>query len=138
MSDVFADTSGWATWLSRREPFHATAVALVRQTRQSGRRLVTTNYVLAELVALLTSPFRLPRPRQIQLLTALRAAPWVEVVHIDRVLDAAAWQLWQSRPDKLWSLVDCASFAVMRDRGLTEALTTDHHFEQAGFTRLLK
>ena len=45
---------------------------------------------------------------------------------------------WESRPDKEWSLVDCASFVVMQQRGLTEVLTTDHHFEQAGFVRLLK
>jgi len=138
MNDLFADTSGWAAWLARREPFHARAVALVGQARQAGRRLVSANYVLAELVALLTSPLRLSRPRQIQLLTALRAATWVEVVHVDSALDAAAWSLWQSRPDKEWSLVDCASFLVMQQRGLPEALTTDHHFEQAGFLRLLK
>ena len=40
--------------------------------------------------------------------------------------------------DKEWSLVDCASFVIMKQRGVTEALTTDHHFEQAGFVRLLK
>lgn len=74
----------------------------------------------------------------IQFLTDLRAATWVDVVHIDSAIDSAAWALWMSRPDKNWSLVDCASFIVMQSQGLTEALTTDHHFEQAGFTRLLK
>ena len=47
-------------------------------------------------------------------------------------------QLYETRPDKAWSLTDCMSFIVMRDGGLTEALTADHHFEQAGFTVLLK
>ncbi len=42
------------------------------------------------------------------------------------------------RPDKEWSLVDCASFVLMRQREINEALTSDHHFEQAGFSRLLK
>jgi len=46
--------------------------------------------------------------------------------------------LFQRRPDKTWSLVDCASFVVMQKRGITEALTSDVHFEQAGFIRLLK
>ena len=64
--------------------------------------------------------------------------PSVQIVPIDLSLEAAAWQLWKSRPDKEWSLVDCSSFIVMQQRGLTEALTTDHHFEQAGFVRLLK
>jgi len=138
MNDLFADTSGWASWLNRAEPFHGLAVSLVSQARNAGRRLLTTNYVLAELVALLTSPLRMSRPQQIQFLTAIRSATWVDIVHIDFALDGAVWNLWQSRPDKEWSLVDCASFVVMQQRGLVEALTTDHHFEQAGFVRLLK
>jgi predicted nucleic acid-binding protein len=134
----FADTSGWAAWLGKREPFHASAVSLVAQARRDGRRLVTTNYVLTELTALLTSPLRMPRGQQIQLLTDLRAATWVDIIHIDPALDSAAWALWMSRPDKEWSMVDCAGFVVMQHHGLTNSLTADHHFEQAGFIRMLK
>ena len=68
----------------------------------------------------------------------LCSAAWVEVVHVDPRLHDEAWQLLLARPDKEWSLVDCSSFAVMRQRGITEALTTDHHFEQAGLIRLLR
>jgi predicted nucleic acid-binding protein len=118
---------------------HALAVSLVTQARGDGRRLVTTKDVLNELVALLTSPLRMPRGQQIQLLTDLRAATWVDIIHIDSALDLAAWALWRSRPDKDWSLVDCAGFVIMHQRqGLTESLTVDHHFDQAGFIRLLK
>jgi hypothetical protein len=46
--------------------------------------------------------------------------------------------LYESRPDKEWSLTDCISFVVMADHGITEALTGDRHFEQAGFVALLK
>lgn len=49
-----------------------------------------------------------------------------------------ALDLYHRRPDKHWSMTDCISFLTMRDRGLTEALTTDHHFVQAGFKILLK
>jgi len=52
--------------------------------------------------------------------------------------DAAAWVLLKSRKDKFWSLVDATSFVVMQQLGIQESLTTDHHFEQAGFIRLLK
>jgi uncharacterized protein len=51
-------------------------------------------------------------------------------VHVDVALDAQAWQLFTERPDKEWSLVDCASFVVMQQRGLLEALTTDHHLSK--------
>ena len=69
---------------------------------------------------------------------SLKAVPYVKVVHVDPALDAASWALLKSRFDKEWSLVDAASFIVMQERGIIEALTTDHHFEQAGFVRLLK
>jgi predicted nucleic acid-binding protein len=47
-------------------------------------------------------------------------------------------EFYQCRPDKAWSLTDCLSFVVMTDLGISEALTGDHHFEQAGFRALLK
>ena len=83
--------------------------------------------------ALLTRPLRMPKAQQIQLLDGILSDPGVEVLPFDTPLKNAAWNLWKSRPDKTWSLVDCASFVVMQQHGLVEALTTDHHFEQAGF-----
>jgi hypothetical protein len=68
----------------------------------------------------------------------LRADPRVVVVPSSRDLFDRAMGLYRSRPDKDWSLTDCVSFVVMRERGITEALTGDHHFEQAGFRALLK
>lgn len=116
MSALFVDTAGWGHLVDPTQEFHRQAADLYRQTRRQGRRFVTTNYILTELVALLTSPVR----------------------HVNEMLDAQAWRLLAERPDKEWSLVDCASFVLMREAGLVEALTTDHHFEQAGFVRLLK
>lgn len=138
MADLFADSSGWATWTDVSQRSHSLAVTAIDLALLNGDRVVTTNWILAELVALLTSPLRVSKPVQIALLKDLRAAAWVEIVPIDAVLERAAWLLWEARPDKHWSLVDCASFVVMQRRGLVEALTTDHHFEQAGFQRLLK
>ena len=98
--------------------------------------VVTTNYVLGEFIALCVR-LRVPRSRSVSYIQSIRAETWVEIVHIDERLDARAWELLENRLDKTWSLVDCASFVVMEQRGLTDALTTDHHFEQAGFVRLL-
>jgi len=137
MPDLFVDTSGWACYVDRSQAQHAAALAVYQDIRAQGRRLVTTNYVLAELMALLTQPLRIPRTTVLTFVEALQAAPHIQIVHVDPARDAAAWGLLRSRPDRLWSLVDAASFVVMQERGLVEALTTDHHFEQAGFVRLL-
>ena len=138
MNEVFVDTSGWASFFIFSEPHHAKAVELMTQWQQQNGRVVTTNYVLSELVALFTSPLRVSRSTILDHIQAIRSRIWVEVIHIDLSLDEAAWKLFGDRLDKEWSLVDCASFVVMQQRGLTDALTTDHHFEQAGFVRLLK
>ena len=138
MSSLFADTSGLGNLIDPTQPHHALAAEIYRTARQQNRRVVTTNYILTELVALLTSPLRIPRSLVIEFIDGLVASPFIEIVHIDPTLNEQAWRLLKSRPDKEWSLVDCASFVVMQQHGLTDAFTTDHHFEQAGYMRLLK
>lgn len=133
MAEVFADTSGWASFFVRTESRHTTAAAYMRQWHAEGVKIVTTNYILAELSALLTSPLRVPRSQQVTTIDTIKSASWVEVVHIDQTLDEEAWILLRERLDKTWSLVDCTSFVVMRHRSIREVLTTDHNFEQAGF-----
>lgn len=136
MNEVFADTSGWASFFREQERHHARAVALMTQWQEENRHVVTTNYVLGELIAL-CERLRVPRSRGVSYIQSIRAETWIEIVHIDEQLDVRAWELLENRLDKTWSLVDCASFVVMEQQGLTDALTTDHHFEQAGFVRLL-
>lgn len=135
---VFVDTSGWANLFVATEPHHSQAKEWFYQARQQQIEFVTTNYVVLELVALLSSPLRVPRPSIFHYVDAVRTASYVTVVHIDAATDAAAWSLVKSRSDKNWSLVDATSFVIMQQLGLQEALTTDRHFEQAGFIRLLK
>jgi len=62
----------------------------------------------------------------------------VRVVPTDTPLLTRAVQLYDARADKAWGLTDSVSFVVMREAGLTDALTPDHHFEQAGFVALMK
>ena len=138
MNEVFADTSGWASFFVETELHHAKVLRLMEQWQQKTRRVVTTNYVLSELLPLLTMRLHVRRKRALNLIEPIRLDPLVEIVHIDESLDADAWRLLENRLDKTWSLVDAASFVVMQNRGITAALTTDKHFEQAGFTRLLK
>jgi uncharacterized protein len=68
----------------------------------------------------------------------LPGMPDITIIASQRELLAAGFSLYSQRPDKDWSLTDCISFVVMQREGITEALTGDHHFEQAGFSILLK
>ncbi|MGE0130488.1 MAG: type II toxin-antitoxin system VapC family toxin [Blastocatellales bacterium] len=138
MTGLFVDTSGWGHLVDSTQAFHSLAKNIYREALRQRRQIVTTNYIIAELVALMSSPLRIPRPKVTAFVESLKVSPYVEIAHLDETLDAQAWLLLKSRQDKEWSLVDCASFVMMRQRGLLEALTTDHHFEQAGFVRLLK
>ena len=69
---------------------------------------------------------------------SIEADPNVEVVLLTNSLYRLAFSLFKQRDDKEWGLVDCISFIVMQDRGIADALTTDTHFQQAGFRALLK
>ena len=135
-SDVFVDTSGWAYYLDRQDPLHSVVVTFVRHAVIQRQRLVTTNYIITELVALLSSRYHLPRQQVIIAINAIKMDASVEVVHIERAMDNEAWALLEARSDKEWSLVDASSFVIMKRFGMIEALTTDHHFTQAGFIRV--
>lgn len=118
--------------------FHADTKSIYEAAKQDGSRLVTTNYVITELVALMTSPLRIPRNRSIAFVDSIKSSSLVNMVHLNEELDSKSWELLKNRVDKNWSLVDCSSFVIMEKNNIRDALTTDHHFEQAGFVRLLR
>ena len=138
MNEVFVDTSGWASFFLEDDRHHAKAFSLIAQWKQQNRPVITTNYVLSELIVLLSGSRGQQRLAVLNYIETIRSADWIEIVHIDESLDEKAWQLLANRLDKEWSLVDSVSFVVMQERSLMEALTADHHFEQAGFVCLLK
>ena len=135
-AEVFLDTAYAIALSPPHDQFHASATELADQLETSGTRLVTTRAVLLAIGNALSKQ----RYRQAagQLLDSLEADPTVDMVSLSEPLYARALQLYRERPDKEWGLTDCVSFLVMRDRGLTEALTTDEHFPQAGFRALLR
>lgn len=77
------------------------------------------------------------RPAAIKLIDGLRADPKVEIVPLDSRLFEAAYRLFRDRPDKEWSLTDCASFFIMQERRISQALAADEHFKQTGLSPLL-
>jgi uncharacterized protein len=135
---IFIDTAGWASFLVKYEPFHELAGALLRSVRRTARPAVTTNYVLAELGALLISPLRISHSERVEFVDSIRHAPWIGVIHIDKDLDSRSWAFLATHRDKDFSVVDCSSFVLMKELGISAAITTDRHFEQAGFECLLK
>ena len=138
MSDLFVDTSGWANLIDVSQPFHSLSVKTYQNMRSQKHKIITTSYIITELIALLSSPLRIPRPKAIAFIQSLKTSPYIEVIHISKEIDTKAWELLMQRQDKEWSLVDCSSFIVMQKCKITESLTSDHHFEQAGFICLLK
>ncbi len=134
-SEVFLDTAYAIALSSPKDRYHARAEALADKLEQHQVRLLTTRAVLLEIGnALARQRFR---SAAIALLDALEHDPTVEIISLSESLFTKALQLYRARPDKEWGLTDCVSFVVMMDRGLTEALTTDEHFRQAGFHALL-
>jgi predicted nucleic acid-binding protein len=97
---------------------------------------LTHNYVLSEFVPL-CHVRGLNRSETLAFVSDLLDNPDVEVIWVDEILHRAAVAFLQARLDKGWSLCDAVSFLLMQQRGITEGLTTDHHFDQAGFMRLL-
>jgi predicted nucleic acid-binding protein len=130
---MFLDTSGLLCFHHKAEPQHADAVRFV----QSASNRLTHSYVLAEFVALAQTR-GLPRQPALAFVADLHDNTAVRVIYVPESLHGTALQLLRQRLDKSWSLCDAVSFLLMQQHGIRDALTTDHHFEQAGFVRLLK
>ncbi len=132
MKAAFADTSYYQALLNPKDNWHESA----RQVSIAYRGTVmTSEYVLCELGALMS--YGHLRGLFIELVNGLKSAPYVEIIPGSHYTFEKGLALFENRPDKDWSLTDCISFALMREMGLTDALTCDRHFEQAGFRAML-
>ncbi len=130
--DVFADTAFWIALVVKQDQFHARAQSC---SLQLTGRIITTTAVLLETANALARPIW--RAAAIDLLDHLGQRQDVSVVLLSADLWRRGWDLYRGRLDKAWSMTDCISFLVMQDSGLTNALTSDEHFRQAGFRALL-
>jgi predicted nucleic acid-binding protein len=128
---MLLDTSGVLCLFDHDEPFHEQAHELF----VASANWLTHSYVITEFIALAHTR-GLNRMDAIRFIAGMIANS--QVVWVDQQLNDKALYLLQARPDKTYSLCDAVSFVLMRRSGLTEALTTDRHFEQEGFVRLLK
>ncbi|MBI4623859.1 MAG: type II toxin-antitoxin system VapC family toxin [Verrucomicrobia bacterium] len=133
MKTVFADTAFFLALVNARDHLHPQAAAL---NESPPGPMLTTEWVLIELGDALAIPSG--RERFSRLVATLRSQPDVEIVPASHELFEGGCALFARRADKEWSLTDCTSFVVMQERGLSAALTSDQHFEQAGFQRLMQ
>jgi predicted nucleic acid-binding protein len=134
--EVFLDTSDALALSAPADQFHGRALQLADEMEAARTRLVTTRAVLLEIGNALSR--QRYRAAAIRLLQAIEVDPNVKVLSLSEELYAKALQLYCSRQDKEWGLIDCASFVVMFERSITKALTADEHFQQCGFRALLR
>lgn len=131
MKSIFADTWFFIAWLDPDDARHQEALDWLEM---SSDFIITTRWVLTELAnALGGTPLR---QCATALLQSIETDPFFTVIQSSDSLYVRGLKLYASRSDKHWSLTDCISFVVMQDQEITEALTGDHHFEQAGFRPL--
>lgn len=130
---VFADTFAFIAWLNPSDDSHS---LVARYLDTFNGHILTTEWVFMELADALCAPHA--RSTVVAFLQAARADPMFEIIEYSSDSYQAGFDLYAARSDKSWSLTDCISFSVMTDRGLIEALTADHHFEQAGFHAVFK
>ncbi len=136
MRVLFADAGYWIALLDERDDLNRHAQFITR--RLEPLTIVTTEMVLVELFNHLSDAGAGNRRKVSAMLTELRANENVEIVPQTTQQFHAAAERFANRPDQRWSLTDCASFLVMEERAITEALAYDRDFEQAGFTALLR
>jgi uncharacterized protein len=134
MRVVFADTGYWIAIIHPRDGLHRIATNVSKRLGQAS--IVTSEMVLVEVLNMF-SRMRL-RSVAAKAVNEITADPTIQVVPQTRRLFQDALKLYQSRDDKDWSFTDCASFVIMRQQKIMEALTDDRHFIQMGFQALLK
>lgn len=132
---LFVDTSYVVALASQRDNLHDQAHKIALTIMKNKTKLLTTRAVVVEIGNALSRMQY--RKAAVQLLETIETDRDLEVVELSRDLYMQSLNLFKNRMDKDWGLTDCISFIVMEQKGITEALTADEHFRQAGFRTLL-
>lgn len=132
---VFIDTSYVYALINPNDQWHSNALDWHRKITPQKVQLITSEFVLAEIADGLSSiAFRKAASRSIRL---FQVDPFIEIIPASTALFERALDLLENRDDKGWGLTDCTSFVIMQEYEVLDALTTDEHFQQAGFKSLL-
>lgn len=133
MKTLFADTFYFLALVNPEDAGHRKAQDI---NVTSGWRMITTAWVLTEVGDALAKPSN--RGLFLRLLDRLQSSPNVQIVPFSMEVFHQGLGLFRARDDKEWTLTDCISFVIMQQHRVSEALTGDHHFEQAGYVALLR
>jgi uncharacterized protein len=136
MRPVFADSLYWISIVKPNDPWRDAAKAARKELGEV--RTVTTDEVLSEFLAALSASGERLRRQAAKMVRAILSNPNVKVVPQSRDSFLRGLELYEQRGDKEYSLTDCVSMNAMRSEAITDALTNDRHFEQEGFTILMK
>jgi predicted nucleic acid-binding protein len=135
MANVFLDTAGLFALINKDDVHHAHTLTVMKQLDAQKARPVTSDWVLTELLGLATR--KRQRRAASALVRDLVENPDTRIIAATRAGWRQAFDLYLSRADKEWSLVDCSSILICQDLRITSVLTSDRHFIQAGFDALL-
>lgn len=136
MKRLFADTVYWIALTNSFDQYHSKAVEV--SSALGNCRLFTTEAVLTEFLNALADKGPLVRAAAVEMVRVIMKNSQVTVIPQSQRTFGRSLALYEARPDKGYSLTDCGSMLLMRERRLSEALTTDRHFEQEGFIALLR
>lgn len=130
---ILIDSSYILALVDRRDQNHSRAIQLV--SKYDNVPMIVTAAILLEIGASLAYGFR---KQVIQIIEEFQTSPNIEIIPLSPELFEQAFQYFKKHQDKEWSLTDCVSFVEMQQRGISQALTFDHHFQQAGFIALMR
>lgn len=133
---AFVDTAFYIALFNARDPYHPIAQQLVARMERDGTLRFTTHAVLFEVGNALSKG--VPRIFATRFLQSVTQDPLTKVVTVSDSVFEQAVAKFAKYSDKAWGLVDCLSFVVMEEEGITAALTSDQHFAQAGFRALMR
>jgi predicted nucleic acid-binding protein len=131
MKRIFIDTSAFYALADKKEPLHRKARNFLEGNTLP---LVTTNYVFAETLSLLTK--RLGKKTAIAFGNGIWESAIINLVFFPEEYQSPTWDLFCSKKDKEWDFIDCSCFVFMEKMGIIEAFSFDKHFSQAGFEML--
>lgn len=139
MNNYFADSGYWIALITPGDEFHSLATEYDTLLESQNDRIVTTQLVLNETLAPRSGSSAGLRRAAIDLIDRITQDPRVSIIQQSPGQFDEAFAMFRTvANDKEWSITDCASFLLMQRLSITNALTGDHHFSQAGFTVLLR